>query len=105
MNKDELFDVIIKGFGVAFLFLAIMAIPKALEGLLILAYIPHHLPKSEAPDNITNLLAATWPGMIASCIGAVIKFIIFIIASINFLRSGSWVKKLMGQQRSTPQGE
>ena len=37
MNKDELFDVVIKAFGVVFLVLAIIAIPKVIEGLITIA--------------------------------------------------------------------
>jgi len=105
VDKDELIDVIIKGFGVAFLFLAIIAIPKVFEGLVTLGAILFYTPEGEVSNNTKCVLLATRPSMIVQSVGAVIKFVIFIIASINFLRSGSWVKKLMGQPRYTPQGE
>ena len=97
MDKDELFDVIIKAFGVAFLVLAIIAIPKVFEGLITLAAMLLYTPESEASGNAKHLILATRPAIISAGVGAIIRFIIYIIASINFLRGGSWVKKLMGQ--------
>lgn len=104
MNKDEFFDVIIKGFGVAFLFLAIMIIPKVFESISSLIAMVLYSPEGAPTGDFKYIFFATKPAVIAQGVGAVIKFIIYIIASINFLRSGSWVKKLMGLQNA-PQGE
>ena len=97
-----MFDVVIKAFGVAFLFLAIMAIPKVFEGIVILISMFYYPPKGDPTTDIKYLYTMTRPAAISQSIGAIIKFIIYIIASINFLRSGSLVKKLIGQQ-ITPQ--
>ena len=51
-----------------------------------------------SPDPFEDMMKALQTNYISQIIGVVIRFVIYIIASINFLRSGSWVKKLMGQK-------
>jgi len=38
MKKDEMFDLVVKGFGVYLLVPAIIAIPKMLEGIMMLGF-------------------------------------------------------------------
>lgn len=95
MKKDEVFELVVKAFGVYLLVLAIIALPKMIEGVIMLGFYLTQGPwggTSDATEGIMTTLKATY---MSSSLGAVIRFAIYIIASINFLRSGSWVKRLM----------
>ena len=100
MKKDETFDLIIKGFGVYFLVLAIIAIPSVVNGLIMMGLYLHNIWGIPQDDTVGNLLKTVQTTALAQSAGSIIKFTIYIIASINFLRSGSWVKKLMGKKMS-----
>ena len=93
MNKKEMLDLIIKGFGVYLLVLAIIAIPKMLGALFTLPFVFGLDPGED------SLVMTLRTGLISGSMEALVKFIIYIIASVNFLRSGSWVKKLMGCEK------
>ncbi len=93
MNKKEVLDLIVKGFGVYLLVLAIIAIPKVFEAFLMLPFMIGHGPGNE-PLHVTLRY-----GLISQSVETLIKIIIYIIASVNFLRSGSCVRKLMGCEK------
>ena len=94
MKKDEIFDLIVKGFGVYLLVLAIMAIPEFVKGIASLAYCLCSLPSenADAVDKISTALKGTY---ISSGLGALVKFAIYLAVSINFLRSGSLARMIM----------
>ncbi|MHC4639322.1 MAG: hypothetical protein ACYTBP_11670 [Planctomycetota bacterium] len=97
MNKKEVLDLIVKGFGVYLLVLAIIAIPKMFGAFFL-------LPFMVGQDLGNESLATTVRyGVISDSVVAIAKFIIYIIASINFLRKGTWVKKLMGCEKVAEQ--
>jgi hypothetical protein len=93
MKKDEIFDLVVKGFGVYLLVLAIISIPRGIEGLFLLWL---YTGCSTSEPAISSFIASLHSSSISQSVVAIIKFIIYIIASVNFLRSGSLVKKLMG---------
>ena len=96
MKKDEIFDLVVKAFGVYLLVLAIIALPKMLAGLYIVAIC---LVKgiSITGSNGQQVGAAVKATYLLSNLGGAFLFSLYIIASVNFLRSGSWVKMLMGK--------
>lgn len=106
MKKEDYFDLIIKGFGVYLLVLAIIQIPSVLNGLLLfVSYIAlgggfDFSGDADAMSKIENTIRAT---TISKSLAGIFTFAIYIIASINFLRSGSWVKKLMGKTKIVEQ--
>ena len=100
MTKDELFDVVVKAFGVLFLTLAIMAIPELFKGIGMLIFMLTYGPIGATPDEADRWIMAARPGIISESIGAIMKSVIYIIISMNFLRSGSLVRKLMGKKHS-----
>ena len=93
MKKDEIFDLVVKGFGVYLLVLAIISVPRVVEGLL-LVWLYTGCSTSEPVGS--SFIATLHSSSISQSVVAIIKFITYIIASVNFLRSGSLVKKLMG---------
>ena len=93
MTKDDFFDLIVKGFGVYFLVLAIMQIPSVIKGAFVLLSVFG----MEFPDDTNNVQVA----LFITSFGGIFKFIIYILASVNFLRSGSLVKKIMGKRKTT----
>ena len=98
MSKADLFELVVKGFGVCLFVLAIIALPKMLEGgvtLWFYATLGVFEGTSDATRDMMDTLRAT---NMSSGIGAIIRFVVYIFASINFLRSGSLVKKLMGRK-------
>ena len=95
MKENDTFDLIIKAFGIYFLVLAIMSIPGVLSGLLMLFYYTINGLWDVTEGDINKVLKMTKSSHLSLAINNVLRFIIYIIASINFLRSGSWVKKLM----------
>ncbi len=90
MNKKEVLDLIVKGFGVYLLVLAIIAIPKLVGALFML---PFMINSSLGNESLVTTMRSA---VISDSVETIVKFIIYIIASVNFLRSGSCVKKLMG---------
>ena len=98
MDKEDLFDLIIKGFGVYLLVLAIIAIPKTVVGIFMFVFFTVYNPSSGPSGEISNLAEIFWSSSISDGIGAIIRFVIYIIASISFLRSGALVRKLMGKK-------
>ena len=98
MKKDETFDLIIKGFGVYFIVLAIIAIPSVVSGLIMMGSYFHNTWGIPQDDTVGRAIKTVQTTALAQSAGSIIKFIIYVIASINFLRSGSWVKKLMGKK-------
>lgn len=103
MKKDEVFELVIKAFGVYLLVLAILALPKMLEGLLMLGVYMTQGSWGGSSDAMGEMMQTLKTTYMSSSLGAVIRFVIYIIASINFLRSGSWVKKLMGRKATAEQ--
>ena len=100
MKKDEIFDLVIKAFGVYFLVLAIIAIPKMLSGLFIsgLWLIKGISITGSHGEQVGRTVKATY---LLSNLGGVFMFAVYITVAVNFLRSGSWVKFLMGKTFST----
>ena len=99
MTKNDFFDLIVKGFGVYLLVLAIMQISSLITGIILfINYLSINFPN----DAVTsmNTLRVT---MLSASLGGTIKFIVYIFAAVNFLRSGSWVKKIMGKRKTTEQ--
>ncbi len=97
MNKKETLDLIIKGFGIYLLVLAITQIPKIFGACLMLPYVIGR----DMPDE--SLAVTLQFGVISDSVETFVKFIFYIIVSVNFLRSGSWVKMLMGCERAAEQ--
>ena len=96
MKKNDFFDLIVKGFGVCLLVLAIMQIPSLITGIILLTnYLLINFP-NDAETSI-NALRVT---MLSTSLGGTIKFIVYIFAAVNFLRSGSLVKKIMGKRKT-----
>lgn len=99
MDKEDLFDLIIKGFGIYLLVLAIIAIPKAIEGIFMLVFLAVCNPFSGSEEKAAELASTVQSAWVSGSIGAAVKFVIYIIASASFLRSGALVKKLMGKKK------
>ena len=98
MRKEDLFELLVKGFGMCLLVLAVIALPKMLEGAVMLwfyASVGGLGGGTEAAREMMDTLRATY---MSSSIGAIIRFVIYVLVSINFLRSGSLVRKLMGRK-------
>ena len=100
MKENNTFDMIIKAFGIYFLVLAIMSIPGLLSGVIMLFYYSINELGNVAEGETSKLIKVTYSTHLSSAINNVVRFIIYIIASINFLRSGSWVKKLMKAKKT-----
>jgi len=98
MKKDEIFELVVKAFGVYLLVLAIIALPKMLEGLLMLGFYLTQGSWGGSSDAMGEMMRTLKTTYMSSSLGAVIRFVIYLVASINFLRSGSWVKRLMGSK-------
>ncbi|MBN2211734.1 MAG: hypothetical protein JW709_10105 [Sedimentisphaerales bacterium] len=105
MKKAELFDLIVKGFGVGFLMLAIIAIPKMLEGIIMTCFHLINGVWDHGGDELAKYMRTLWTTQLSASLGAIFRFIIYLIAAVNFLRSGSWVKKLMGPHIITDASE
>ena len=105
MKKDEISELIVTGFGVYLLVLAIIAITKMLEGIIMLGFylVQGSWWVTGGGDTIGNVMTTVQTAYISSSLGAVIRFAIYIVASINFLRSGSWVKRLMRRNPTAEQ--
>ena len=101
MTKEEIFDLMIKGFGIYFLVLAIIALPGVIKGILVFAsYLPA-LPWdfSGTDEGMEEILRTIKVTSFTQTLGYIIKLVIYIVASINFLRTGSWVKRLMRKNK------
>lgn len=96
MTKSDVFELIVRAFGVYLLVLAILAIPSMLQGLVILVFYAGQEP--HASGELGDVMRNLWTTSVFSSLGGFFRFVILILASINFLRSGSWVRKLTGCQ-------
>jgi tellurite resistance protein TehA-like permease len=97
MTKDDFFDLIVKAFGVFFLVLAIMQIPSVITGaFVLLSVFGMNFPDDTDKTQVTLFIAS---------FGGIFKFFIYILASVNFLRSGSLVKKIMGKRNQPASDE
>jgi hypothetical protein len=103
MDKKDSFDLIIKGFGIYLLVLAIIAFPQAISDILMLIFMAAYNPFSGSPEKTTELVSTIKSGCISGGIGAIVRIVIYIIASVSFLRSGALVRKLMGQKNISPE--
>jgi hypothetical protein len=105
MNKDDWFDLVVKGFSVCFLVLAIIAIP----GIVKAMYLAIFLGLSGALTDSNDAMAQYWnvlrSGMVSDGIGSAVKLVIYLFAAVNFLRSGSLVKKFMGRPAAQQSSE
>ena len=97
MKKAEVFELIVKAFGVYLLVLAIIALPTMLQGIIMLAFYLTQGPWGGTGDAMGEMMTTLKTTYMSSSLAAVIRFVIYIVASISFLRSGSWVRKLIGR--------
>lgn len=96
MSKDDAFDLIVKAFGVGLLVAAIVAIPQMVEGVILLRTLDRLLPMGDGQE-LSSYWSLAESTHLASSLGAVVKCVVYALASFNFLRSGSWVRRLMGR--------
>jgi len=103
MKKDEIFDLIIKAFGVYLLVLAIIALPAMINGAFMLSVSLSSGPIGDTGSLEGGLRQTLQTNYMSASVGAIARFVIYLIVSINFLRSGSWVKKLMKNNSTSEQ--
>ena len=96
MSKDDVLDLIVKAFGVGLLVAAIAAIPAMIENVILVGGLARQGAMGEGPEFTADFWNVARSTHIASGLGALAKFLVFALASFNFLRSGSLVRRLMG---------
>ena len=97
MTKEEIFDLIIKAFGVYFLVLVIISLPKIISGMTIITYYLISFPyTNEMFEEISKSLKIAGATLSLTII---LKILIYLIASIIFLRSRSLASKLVGKKK------
>ncbi|MFA5424182.1 MAG: hypothetical protein WC374_10035 [Phycisphaerae bacterium] len=97
MNKNDWLDVIVKGFGVCLLVLAIIQLSNIVEGIYSAFLGGFVKAPSDSSESVTNIYAVLRSSLISKGIGSTFRFILYLIAAVNFLRSGSLVKRFMGR--------
>lgn len=97
MDKNDWFDLIVKGFGVCLLVLAIIAIPNIIKGFSTVFLVGFSETPADSSESAAQLYGTLRSAMISDGIGSTFRFIIYLIAAVNFLRSGSLVKRFMGK--------
>ena len=99
MDKNDIVDLILKAAAIYLFILAIVAVPRVIEGiilLLLLAQTEMAKYTVEAPlfKNFSN-------ASISSTIGGCIRFILYIILGRNLFNGGSWIKYFFGEKNFT----
>jgi hypothetical protein len=93
MTKDDAFDLIVKAFGVGFLAAAIASIPAAVEALATVYALGLHDSDGRMSESMSPLRSM----QVVASLGAMAKFLVYMLASFHFLRSGSLVRWLAGR--------
>ena len=101
MRKAEVFELIVKAFGVYLLVLAIIALAAVLQSAIMLVFSLAQGSLAGADSIMAELVSAYKTTYVSAGLGAVIRCVIYTVASVNLLRSGSWVKRLMRTRAST----
>jgi hypothetical protein len=98
MKKDDYFELIIKAFGIYLLILAILAIPNVLSSMVMVIFWPRDIMHESEVNGLMGKLGQT---MVLRSFEQIFRFTILFVISLNFLRSGSLVKKLVGAKTKT----
>ncbi len=97
MTKEDIFDLIIKAFGVYFLVLVIISLPKIISVIIIITYYLITFPyTNEIFEEMSKSLKIAGT---TNSLTIILKLLIYLIASIIFLRSRSLASKLVGKKK------
>ena len=98
MDKSDALDLIIKAFGIFLLVKAVQAIPQMISGIMIFCVVGFGGIKSLLTD--TELTKTINAMMLSQGIDSLAKFVIYLVISISFLRSATWIKKIIGNKEN-----
>jgi predicted membrane protein len=94
MNKKDWIEIIIKGFGIYFIVLAIIAIPGLISGFLAVPlYLYHAIPESgsEVPSYMKQLHLT----LLTSSATSILRFIVYVFAAKYFLTGPKLIYRLI----------
>ena len=106
MKKDEILDLVIKGFGVYLFVLAVTALAAAAEAATRLVYLSSLSMPGANPD-YAQAMSAGFRMMNRTAIPeALVKAGIYFVVAYNLLTSSSWIKAIVkrGQIAEPPAG-
>ncbi len=97
MTKDDALDLIVKAFGVGLLVAAISMIPTMVESVMMANTFESHESTGDGEQLLSDYWSLVRSGQVSSGLIALLRFLLYLLVAVNFLRSGSLVRRLMGR--------